>query len=356
MERPEGHLGLVLGPIADAQRYTMACCAKRMEEAAGWRVSGTTRPRAGPTHGNIFLANIPELLADGLGNMSDRDIWRLNRGGHDPHKIYAAYHQAGKAHREQPTVILAKTVKGYGHGPRRVRRQNITHQLKKMDERIHQVTFVTGSTSRWRMTELDERSLLSSAAGRTARRSRYMKQSRVARRWVDSCLNEDRSVPSRYRHPAWTSLRRRSYERPLEIAKSARRWHSCAAWPIILRNKGFAEYVSCPSCADEARTFGMEGHVPAVGYLFVRSVSCIHPMDSDQLMFYKEDLKEGQILQEGITEAGAMSRPGFRQPPAMPATAWQHGALLHLLFDVRVSENRRPLPGRPVICQAPGAF
>ena len=96
-----------------------------------------------------FFGKYPELL-DLVADMSDDDIWALNRGGHDPQKVYAAYHAAVN-HTDQPTVILAKTVKGYGMGEAG-EGQNITHQQKKMGE-----TVLRAFRDRFRIDVPDER-------------------------------------------------------------------------------------------------------------------------------------------------------------------------------------------------------
>lgn len=102
---------------------------KRMEEAVDGEYQNY-KAKGGAYTREHFFGKYPELK-EMVASMSDKDIWRLNRGGHDPHKIYAAYH-AACAHQGQPTVVLAKTVKGYGMGPSG-EAQNITHQQKKMD-------------------------------------------------------------------------------------------------------------------------------------------------------------------------------------------------------------------------------
>ena len=127
LERDQGDLGRLLGP-ADRARHQTACCSSAWRNASTASTRRSSR-RTAPTCASTSSASTRSLL-EMVANMSDDDIWRLNRGGHDPHKIYAAYAAAMK-HQGQPTVILAKTIKGYGMGEAG-EAQNITHQQKKM--------------------------------------------------------------------------------------------------------------------------------------------------------------------------------------------------------------------------------
>ena len=128
LERHQGHLGLALGPAA--RRRPEGLLVQRMEEAVDGEYQ-VYKARDGAFVREHFFGAYPELR-EMVAHMSDDEVWALNRGGHDPKKIYAAY-AAAAAHTGQPTVILAKTIKGYGMGAAG-EGQNITHQQKKMDE------------------------------------------------------------------------------------------------------------------------------------------------------------------------------------------------------------------------------
>ena len=146
-----------------------------------------------------FFGKYPELAAM-VANMTDEDVWRLNRGGHDPHKVYAAY-AAATAHRGQPTVILAKTVKGYGMGESG-EGQNITHQQKKMNEEA-----LRAFRDRFRIPLSDEEV--------------------VKAPWVVFCLPVEMKRP-RMKYQTCQSFNLNSKVQVKE--KSQPRWHSCAYW------------------------------------------------------------------------------------------------------------------------------
>ncbi|HET7595414.1 MAG TPA: pyruvate dehydrogenase (acetyl-transferring), homodimeric type, partial [Burkholderiales bacterium] len=240
-----------------------------------------------------FFGKYPEL-ADMVANMSDDDIWRLNRGGHDPHKIYAAYAAAVK-HQGQPTVILAKTVKGYGMGEAG-EGQNITHQQKKMgtasirafrdrfnvpipDEQLEQVPFFRPPDDSPEMKYLHER-------------LKAMGGSIPARRRKGNALE----VPPL---SAFDAQLKGTEGREISTTMAFVRILN-----TVIRDKKVGKFV-VPIVPDESRTFGMEGMFRQLG-IYSHVGQLYRPQDADQLMFYKED-KQGQILEEGITEAGSMS-------------------------------------------------
>jgi pyruvate dehydrogenase E1 component len=233
-------------------------------------------------------------LKELVANMSDEEIWRLNRGGHDPHKIYAAYHAAVN-HKGQPTVILAKTVKGYGMGEAG-EGQNITHQQKKMGDEA-----VRSFRDRFQIPIPDEQ--LADAP--------YYKPP------VDS--PEMRYLQERRKALGGYLPQRRHHVPPLEIpelkafdavlkSSGDREISTTMAFVRILntlcRDKTIGKFV-VPIVPDESRTFGMEGMFRQLG-IYSAKGQLYKPEDADQLMYYKED-KSGQVLQEGINEAGAMS-------------------------------------------------
>ncbi|WP_333841026.1 pyruvate dehydrogenase (acetyl-transferring), homodimeric type [Pelomicrobium sp.] len=264
---------------------------KRMEECVDGEYQ-TFKARDGAYVRKYFFGKYPEL-AQMVAHMTDDDIWRLNRGGHDPHKIYAAYHAAVN-HKGQPTVILAKTVKGYGMGEAG-EGQNITHQQKKMG-----TTSLKAFRDRFKLPipdeKLEEIPYLKFEEG--SPELNYMRERRMAlggylpsrRQKADKSLD----VPDL---SAFESLLKGSDGREMSTTMAFVRILN-----LLVRDKNIGKYV-VPIVPDESRTFGMEGMFrqlgiwSTVGQLYV-------PEDADQLMFYKED-KHGQILQEGINEAGA---------------------------------------------------
>ena len=240
-----------------------------------------------------FFGKYPETKAL-VAHLSDEDIWHLNRGGHDPHKVYAAYH-AASAHKGQPTVILAKTVKGYGMGEAG-EAQNITHQQKKLDD-----SEVRAFRDRFKLPLSDEQlaDVPYYHPGEDSPEVRYMKERRGAL---------GGSVPQR-RRKADESLpvpALSTFDRLLKSSGERENSTTMAfvqALNIVLRDKAVGPRV-VPIVADEARTFGMEGLFRQIG-IYAPFGQLYKPVDADQLMYYREDAA-GQVLQEGITEAGAM--------------------------------------------------
>ncbi len=241
-----------------------------------------------------FFGKNPELKAM-VANMTDEDIWRLNRGGHDPHKIYAAYHSAIQ-HSEQPTVILAKTVKGYGMGEAG-EGQNTTHQQKKMGEEA-----LLAFRNRFNIPLTDEE-VAKAPFYRPERDSPEVRYILERRKQLGGFLPARRNVcvPG-FRFPN-ADIFKSQFE-----GTGGRKISTTMAFVRILsalvRNKELKDYI-VPIIPDESRTFGMEGMFRQLG-IYSPEGQLYEPVDSDQLMFYRED-KTGQVLQEGINEAGAMS-------------------------------------------------
>jgi len=264
---------------------------RRMEEALDGEYQNY-KAKGGAYTREHFFGVYPELK-EMVASMSDKDIWRLNRGGHDPHKIYAAY-DAATRHGGQPTVILAKTVKGYGMGAAG-EAQNITHQQKKMN-----VEAIRQFRDRFKVPIEDEKleEVPYYHPGEDSPEARYLKERRAVlggplpRRVHQT---EPLVVPGL---DAFESLLKATGKREISTTMVFVR-----ALAIMLRDNNIKEFIT-PIVADEARTFGMEGMFRQLG-IYSSVGQLYEPMDSDQLMFYKED-KKGQILQEGITEAGAM--------------------------------------------------
>lgn len=273
-------------------RDTKGLLRKRMEEAVDGEYQAFKAKGGAYTRENFF-GKYPEL-SEMVSNMSDEDIWRLNRGGHDPHKVYAAYAAATK-HKGQPTVILAKTVKGYGMGESG-EGQNVTHQQKKMGE---------DALKKFRdrfSIPISDQEIKEAPFYRPAENSpeiRYLKERREALGGVFPTRN---SVSSPLEIPdlqAFDTQLKGTGEREISTTMAFVRILNTLA-----RDKKIGRYV-VPIVPDESRTFGMEGMFRQLG-IYSPKGQLYSPEDADHLMYYKED-KKGQVLQEGITEAGAFS-------------------------------------------------
>src|ERR1044071_6780327 len=242
-----------------------------------------------------FFGKDPKVL-EMVARMSDEDIWRLNRGGHDPHKVYAAYSAAVK-HKGQPTVILAKTIKGFGLG-KQGQAKNPTHQLKKIDtatiremreqfnipipdDKLDELPFYIPPPDSPEMKYLHERR--NELGGYQPKRSRGAEAA-----------------------PTVPPLS--AFEQVLKGSGEGREISTTMAFvrtlTALVRDKEIGKRI-VPIVPDEARTFGMEGMFRQLG-IFAPEGQKYEPVDRDQVMYYRED-KQGQILEEGINEAGAFS-------------------------------------------------
>jgi pyruvate dehydrogenase E1 component len=240
-----------------------------------------------------FFGAHPALL-EMVANMTDDDIWRLNRGGHDPVKIYNAYLRATRS-KGQPVVILAKTVKGYGMGEAG-EGMNITHQQKKMGDRA-----LTAFRDRYRIPIPDEK-LAEAPFYKPADDSPELHYMHERRQALGGYLPERRSEAPPIEIPGlevFRALLEDSGERKLSTTMAFVRMLATLA-----RDKKIGKLV-VPIVPDEARTFGMEGLFRQLG-IYAAEGQLYDPVDSDQVLYYRED-KSGQILQEGICEAGATS-------------------------------------------------
>jgi pyruvate dehydrogenase E1 component len=265
---------------------------KRMEEALDGDYQAY-KAKGGAYTREHFFGKYPELM-DMVATMSDEDIWRLNRGGHDPIKVYAAY-KAAMEHRGQPTVILAKTVKGYGMGEAG-EGQNITHSQKKMGEDA-----LRHFRDRFNIPIPDDQ-LASAPYFKPADDSEEMRYLRERREALGGYLPSRRAKSAALEIPgldAFQALLEGSGEREMSTTMAYVRFLTS-----LLRDKKVGRNV-VPIVPDEARTFGMEGMFRQLG-IYSHVGQLYTPMDADQVMYYREDVK-GQILQEGINEAGAMS-------------------------------------------------
>ena len=264
---------------------------KRMEEVLDGEYQ-TYKSKNGAYVRQYFFGKYPELL-ELVADMSDDEIWYLDRGGHDPHKVFAAYAAAAN-HKGQPTVILAKTIKGYGMGEAG-EAQNITHQQKKVggealrkfrdrfnipvtDDQLSKLPFCRPPDDSLEMSYLRERS---KAMGTVPDRKIVAKPLQIPE--LD----------------AFEVLLKGTEEREISTTMAFVRMLG-----ILVKDKNIGKLV-VPIVPDESRTFGMEGLFRQLS-IFSQVGQLYTPQDADQLMFYKED-KAGQILQEGINEAGAMS-------------------------------------------------
>jgi pyruvate dehydrogenase E1 component len=240
-----------------------------------------------------FFGKHPELKAM-VAHLSDDDIMRLNRGGHDPYKIFAAYHAAVN-HRGQPTVILAKTVKGYGMGDS-IESENTAHQTKKLT-----VEALRRFRDRFDVP-LSDAELEQMPYYRPKDDSpelRYMKRQRDA---LGGPMPQRRVAPEGLPIPsleAFKAVLDGSGERAISTTMAFVRILSA-----LLRDKALKERI-VPIVPDEARTFGMEGMFRQLG-IYSSEGQLYEPEDSGELAPYKES-KDGQVLEEGITEAGAFS-------------------------------------------------
>jgi len=265
---------------------------KRMEECVDGEYQNF-KQKGGAYTREHFFGKYPQLK-EMVAAMSDADIWRLNRGGHDPHKVFAAYNAAVN-HKGQPTVILAKTVKGYGMGEAG-EGQNTTHQQKSMD-----IESLKKFRDRFDLPITDEQveNLSFYKPAEDSPEMKYMAERRAA---MGGFVPQRRRKGNELKVPALSA-----FENMLG-ATGDREISTTMAFVRILstlvRDKEIGKYV-VPIVPDEARTFGMEGMFRQLG-IYASQGQLYEPQDSDQVMYYKES-KDGQILEEGINEAGSFS-------------------------------------------------
>ncbi|MFM1885000.1 MAG: hypothetical protein RL026_157 [Pseudomonadota bacterium] len=238
-----------------------------------------------------FFGKHPELKAM-VAHLSDEEIYRLNRGGHDAQKIHAAY-AAAVAHKGSPTVILAHTVKGYGLG-KAAEGQMVAHQQKKMDAdslRHFKETF---------RLPLSDEQIAKFAFAKPAEDSEELQYLRSRREALGGYLpRRVTTVPALAIPPLETF-------KPLLEASRGEMSTTMAFVRILtalLKDKQVGKHI-VPIVPDEARTFGMEGLFRQIG-IYSAVGQLYTPQDAEQLMSYKED-KKGQMLEEGINEAGAI--------------------------------------------------
>jgi pyruvate dehydrogenase E1 component len=265
---------------------------KRMEETVDGQFQ-SYKAKDGAYGRAHFFGKSPELLAL-VQDMSDQDIARLNRGGHDPLKIHAAYKAAMRAE-GKPTVILAKTIKGYGMGAAG-EGQNTTHQQKKLN-----FAALQDFRDRFAIPISDEhlQQLSFYKPGEDSPEIRYLKERRE---------QLGGPLPARRRSSTPLEIPDLSYFEPYLRSSDSRELSTTMVFMRILgallKDAKIGKRI-VPIVPDEARTFGMAGLFRQVG-IYAPQGQLYEPEDKDELMYYREE-KDGQILEEGINEAGAFS-------------------------------------------------
>ncbi len=242
-----------------------------------------------------FFGKHPKLL-EMVSKMSDDDIWRLTRGGHDPHKIYAAF-KVAQENKGQPTVILAKSIKGFGFGKSGEAR-NTAHNTKKLDDEA-----IKAMRDRFQLPIADAE-LPAIPFFKPADDTPEMQYLHARRKELGGYLPQRRQKADE----ALVVPELTAFQAMLEPTAEGREISTTAAYvrilTALLRDASLGPRV-VPIMVDESRTFGMEGLFRQIG-IFSQVGQLYEPVDKDQVMYYRED-KAGQILQEGINEAGGMS-------------------------------------------------
>ena len=240
-----------------------------------------------------FFGKYPELR-ELVSSMTDKDIWRLNRGGHDPHKVYAAY-SAAMQNTGSPSVILAKTIKGYGMG-KTGESVNTTHQQKKLDE---QDLLYYRDRFNVPLTDKQVRDIEYYKPSEDSEEMKYLKEKRLK---LGGFIPERSSFAKQIKAPPkdiFDAFMKSTGEKEMSTTMALVRMMTA-----LLRDKNVAPRL-VPIIPDEARTFGMEGFFQKIG-IYAHEGQKYEPVDSEQLSSYRED-KSGQVLEEGINESGAMS-------------------------------------------------
>ncbi|MFC3107092.1 pyruvate dehydrogenase (acetyl-transferring), homodimeric type [Undibacterium arcticum] len=242
-----------------------------------------------------FFGKHPKLL-EMVSKMSDDDIWHLTRGGHDPHKIYAAF-KVAQEHKGQPTVLLVKSIKGYGFGKSGEGR-NTAHNTKKLDDEA-----IKAMRDRFQLPIADEK-LAEIPFFKPADDTPEMQYLHARRAALGGYLPQRRQKADEQLIVPELS----TFKAMLDPTAEGREISTTSAYvrilTTLLRDASLGQRV-VPIMVDESRTFGMEGLFRQIG-IFSQVGQLYEPVDKDQVMYYRED-KAGQILQEGINEAGGMS-------------------------------------------------
>jgi pyruvate dehydrogenase E1 component len=242
-----------------------------------------------------FFGQHPKAL-EMVAKLSDDDIWRLNRGGHDPQKVYAAYHRAVN-HKGQPSVLLIKTVKGFGMG-KAGEGKNTAHQTKKLTN-----DDIKGFRDRFNIPVSDEQIAAGIPFYKPADDTPEMKYLHERRQALGGYLPQRRARAEEH----LTVPPLAAFQAVLDPTAEGREISTTQAYvrflTTLLRDKEIGPR-TVPILVDEARTFGMEGLFRQIG-IYNSEGQKYTPVDKDQVMYYRE-AKDGQILQEGINEAGGM--------------------------------------------------
>ncbi|MEJ6704411.1 MAG: pyruvate dehydrogenase (acetyl-transferring), homodimeric type [Pseudomonadales bacterium] len=282
--------GRMWDPLFEKDKYGIM--QKRMDEALDGDYQ-SYKSRDGAFTREHFFGKYPELLKMVEG-LTDEDIYRLNRGGHDPYKVYAAY-AAAASHKGQPTVILAKTVKGYGMGLAG-EAQNITHSVKKLD-----LAELKEFRDRFDIP-LPDSELEAVPYYRPPEDSpemRYLKERRAALGGSFPSRQSDFTALKIPKLDIFNNVLKGTGDREISTTMAFVRILSA-----IIKDKEVGNRV-VPIVPDEARTFGMEGMFRQLG-IYSSVGQLYEPTDAGQIMYYREDQK-GQVMEEGINEGGAFA-------------------------------------------------
>ena len=233
-------------------------------------------------------------LQELVSSMTDKDIWRLNRGGHDPHKVYAAYH-AAMQNTGSPSVILAKTIKGYGMG-KTGESVNTIHQQKKLDE---QDLLYYRDRFKVPLTDKQVKNIEYYKPDENSEEMKYLKDRRIK---LGGFIPERSSFAKQIKAPSKDIFE--PFMKSTGVKEMSTTMALVRMMTAVLRDKNVAPRL-VPIIPDEARTFGMEGFFQKIG-IYAHEGQKYEPVDSEQLSSYRED-KSGQVLEEGINESGAMS-------------------------------------------------
>ena len=240
-----------------------------------------------------FFGKYPETK-ELISSFSDKDIWRLNRGGHDPHKVFAAYDKASK-NIGSPTVVIAKTIKGYGMG-KSGESVNTTHQTKKLD--IDDLMYYRDRFD-VPLTDKQVQNIEYYKPDQNSLEIKYIKERRLQ---LGGFIPERTTYAKPIKAPPkniFDNMKESTGKKEMSTTMALVRMLT-----NLLRDKNVASRL-VPIIPDEARTFGMEGFFQKIG-IYAHEGQKYEPVDSEQLSSYRED-KKGQVLEEGITEAGSMS-------------------------------------------------
>ncbi|TWT89118.1 Pyruvate dehydrogenase E1 component [Pseudobythopirellula maris] len=242
-----------------------------------------------------FFGKYPELL-ERVKNLSNEKLERMRRGGHDPEKVFAAYQRAITQKNGKPTVVIAKTIKGYGLGEAGEGR-NMTHNNKKLNE-----DELREFRSRFGIPISDEK-VAEAPFYKPPADSPEMKYLKERREALGGSVPARNSAPVPMEVPTLAD-----FQKTLDKKINGKTISTTMAFvrllEDLLRDKQIGKYI-VPIVPDESRTFGMEGLFRQVG-IYAHAGQLYEPVDADQIAYYKE-AQDGQLLEEGITEAGSMS-------------------------------------------------